>query len=197
LTENWLSEGAYPLWKEKYQQPYNAINLGIGGDEVHHLVWRVQNGALEHLSPRVLVVMIGTNNVGNSGHPEHEIAAGIHLLITELKTRLPSTKILLLGVLPRDEYPNTWKRRYISALNKVLRCCHDGQTVVFADIGAHFLDDAERISPELMYDFLHLTPKGYQVWADYMDSYLKEVFAIASAWFLPVQSARINQWSSQ
>lgn len=176
LTEGWLTHGAI-LWKTHYVDLYRAINLGIGGDEVQHVMWRVQNGALDNLSPKVIVLQIGTNNLGNSGHKARETANGIRLLLDELYIRLPSTKIALLGVFPRDVYPGSPLRQEVSALNNLIKDFHDGRTVFYLDIGKCFLAEDGSISPGIMPDYLHLSPEGYQVWADSMNVKLTELNA--------------------
>eukprot|EP00930_Biecheleria_cincta_P007378 TRINITY_DN108592_c0_g1_i1.p1 TRINITY_DN108592_c0_g1~~TRINITY_DN108592_c0_g1_i1.p1 ORF type:complete len:271 (+),score=47.75 TRINITY_DN108592_c0_g1_i1:74-886(+) len=172
ITEGWLGAGV-SVWKAKYAEPYNAFNLGIGGDEVQHVVWRVQHGALSGLAPKVLVLMIGTNNIGNVGHNASEVADGIGMLLQELQARLPQTKILLLGVLPRDAQPGTRFRKEISLLNSIIQKHHDGTDIFFLDTGAQFLNKDESISKNIMPDFLHLSTDAYGIWAESLDATLK------------------------
>lgn len=168
ITEGWLGNGL-SVWKARYEQ-YNAFNLGIGGDEVQHVLWRVQDGALSGLAPKVLVLMIGTNNIGNVGHKAGEVAMGVGELLHDLHKRLPKTKILLLGVFPRDEQPGTRLRKEISLLNSKLKQ-YPGHT--YLDIGAAFLNDDKSISPSMMPDYLHLSTEAYAVWADSIEDTLK------------------------
>lgn len=84
--QGWGGEGK-ELWEEHYAQPYNALNLGIGGDEVQHVTWRVQHGEVDAIKPECAVILIGTNNIGNVGHTAEPVAAGVRLLLDELRAR--------------------------------------------------------------------------------------------------------------
>eukprot|EP00913_Durusdinium_trenchii_P010683 g10023.t1 len=177
----WLGNG-FELWQDQYLKPYSALNLGIGGDEVQHVLWRVQQGALDNLDPLLLVLMIGTNNIGNSGHKAQQIAEGIQKLLQELtlwpseligKAKLPRTRFLLLGVLPRDQAPGSALRREVLELNRLLASLEDGKMVDFLDLGEHFLTSEGVIAQEIMEDFLHLSPKGYAIWAEKMQNTLR------------------------
>jgi lysophospholipase L1-like esterase len=96
ITHGWEGQKA---WNE-YFGPFKPVNLGIGGDQTGHVLWRITDGQeLEHLNPKAAVIMIGTNNTG--GHTAQQIAGGITAIIEELKRQKPHIKILLLGVFPR------------------------------------------------------------------------------------------------
>jgi len=100
ITHGWEGQ---PAWKEHFGA-FKPVNLGIGGDQTGHVLWRITDGKeLEHLNPKVAVIMIGTNNTG--GHSAEQIAGGIKAIIDELRKQKPEMKILLLGVFPRG--PNT------------------------------------------------------------------------------------------
>ncbi|CAK9022655.1 unnamed protein product [Durusdinium trenchii] len=119
--------------------------------------------------------MIGTNNIGNSGHKAQQIAEGIQKLLQELKAKLPRTRFLLLGVLPRDQAPGSALRREVLELNRLLASLEDGKMVDFLDLGEHFLTSEGVIAQEIMEDFLHLSPKGYAIWAEKMQNTLRRV----------------------
>ena len=155
-----------------YVKPYGAVNLGIGGDEVQHVLWRVQNGAVDFVNPKVVVLLIGTNNIGNSGHDPTQVADGIRKLLQELSARLPQSRILLLGVFPRDEFSTTPFRSAVEKLNVLIRSCGDGERIMFLDISKKFLLPDGKISAEVMPDFLHLSFEAYRIWADAMQPLL-------------------------
>ena len=103
ITHGWEGKGK-SVW-EKFYGKRNAVNLGIGGDRTQHVMWRLDNGNVKGISPKVAVVMIGTNNSGNNS-PE-EIADGLAAITKQLRAKLPETKVLLLCLLytspsPRD-----------------------------------------------------------------------------------------------
>ena len=167
------------MWEKFYGSDHPA-NFGIGGDHVQNVLWRIENGELEHISPKVTVLMIGTNDTAANG--AGEIAAGIEKLVSEIRHRLPNTKILLLAIFPRGPHnANTGtfddgveRMRVIRAVNARIAKLDDGHTVRYLDIGNKFLVDG-RIPDDVMADQLHPTAKGYQIWADAMQPLLEEM----------------------
>lgn len=157
-------EGAAEIW-ERHYAPRKAANLGIGGDQTGHVLWRLDNGEVEGISPRVAVVMIGTNNVPPGDSPE-DIAAGIKAVVEKLREKLPETKVLLLGVFPRGEKPNPMRDRIKDINERISKLDDGGKHVKYLDIGKNFLDEDGTLPKEIMPDFLHLSPKGYRIWAD-------------------------------
>ncbi len=96
------------MWKHFYGSR-RAANFGIGGDRTQHVLWRIQNGELEGISPKVVVLMIGTNNADSS--PPDEIAQGVKAIVEELRRRLPKSRVLLLGVFPREQHHGGLRER--------------------------------------------------------------------------------------
>ncbi|SIN76637.1 Lysophospholipase L1 [Singulisphaera sp. GP187] len=167
ITNGWSGrdkngEGPIEVW-ERHYAPRNAANFGIGGDRTQHVLWRIENGEIDGISPKVAVLMIGTNNAG--ANSSDEIAEGIEAIVKSLRQRLPQTKILLLAVFPRGEKPGPVREK-LAAVNERIAKLDDGQTVKYLDIGPKFLNEDGTISKEIMPDFLHLKRKGYQIWAD-------------------------------
>jgi lysophospholipase L1-like esterase len=162
ITQGWNNN---EVWRRFYG-PRNAENFGIGGDGTQHVLWRIQNGELEGIQPKVTVLMIGTNNVSSS--TPDEIVQGITAIVKELRSRLPKTKILLLGVFPRGEKPASVRER-LKAVNEKIAKLDDGAHVKFLDISQAFLNPDGTISPSVMPDFLHLSSKGYRIWAEAME----------------------------
>ena len=163
ITDGWRG-GGKAVWKENYA-PLNAFNIGIGGDRTQHVIWRLQNGEVEGISPKLAVLMIGTNNLG--GNSNEDIVAGITGCVKELHTRLPKTKVLLLGIFPRAPEANNPARARIKAINAEIAKLDDGgKTVKYLDIGEKFLDKDGTLPKEIMPDALHPNAKGYQIWAD-------------------------------
>ncbi len=134
------------------------------------MLWRLQNGELEGIKPKVIVLMIGTNNARNNSAPE--IVEGITAIIKEFRIRLPDSKVLLLGVFPRDGQPNTPNRVKIKEINSSIAKLDDGRHVKYLDIGEKFLEPDGTMSKEVMPDFLHPNDKGYQIWTDAMQEAL-------------------------
>ena len=94
ITQGWEGQGK-DVW-EKYYSHRKPLNLGIGGDRTQHVLWRLDNGNIEGIQPKVAVVMIGTNNSGNDRNSAGEIVDGIKAIVSKLRRKLPETKVLLL-----------------------------------------------------------------------------------------------------
>ena len=160
ITQNWSET---EVW-QKYFQPLNALNFGIGGDTTQNLLWRLENGATGNLNPERVVLLIGTNNLSFVEETPKEIALGAIAIVKNIKTAFPEAKILLMAVLPREEQPNHPYRIAIEQLNQHLKTAEKLENVTYLDIGRQFLLPNGKISPILMPDFLHPAEKGYQIW---------------------------------
>ena len=159
------------VWN-KYFEARNAVNLGFGWDRTENVIWRLQHGELDGAEPKVAVIMIGTNN-RDMNTPE-DIAIGVRAICTEVHQRTPKTKILLLGVFPRSEKPDGGRKK-TEALNTILATFNGQDGITFLDIGSKFLNPDGTISKEIMGDFLHPTLKGQAIWAEAMESTLKQL----------------------
>ena len=173
ITFYWIQ--AMDIWYKYYGN--NAADYGIPGDQTQHLIWRMQHEEIDGLNPKVVVLKIGTNNLGaNKGHGEN-IAKGITTIVDILRHRLPNTKVLLLGILPRGD--KTTRELHsdddIKTVNSLISKDADGKNVVYLDMRSHFLQDDTHYKAELYTDGTHLTHQGYQVWADTMAPTLKKM----------------------
>jgi beta-glucosidase len=101
ITHGW-EDGGKAIW-EKFYAPRKALNLGFSGDRTEQVIWRLQHGEVDGLSPRLAVIMIGTNNAGHRQEESQDTAAGVKAILDELRTRLPETKCLVLAIFPRSE----------------------------------------------------------------------------------------------
>ncbi len=99
ITDNWAGPGKQ-VW-EKYYGNRKAMNAGIGGDRTQHVLWRLDHGNVDGISPKLAIIMIGTNNSNGNDNTAEEIADGIKAIVKELRDKLPETKILLLSIFPR------------------------------------------------------------------------------------------------
>jgi beta-glucosidase len=168
ITQGWEGNGA-KVWEQHYAKR-NAANLGIGGDRTQHVIWRLDNGNFEGITPKLAVVMIGTNNSG-SNKPA-EIAAGVKAIVEQIRTKSPKTQILLLAIFPRGVDDSDPRRGTNTATNEIIAKLDDGKTVHFLDIGPAFLNDKAELTREIMPDLLHLSPKGYQLWAEAIEPHV-------------------------
>lgn len=179
ITDGWRWEkGGLKVWP-KYYGARHAANFGIGWDRIQNVLWRIENGELEGIKPRVVVLLIGTNNAGNEddGKPRNttpEIVAGVAAIIKELHAKSPDSKVLLLGIFPRGEKSDPI-REQVKEINVQLALLDDGKTVKFLDIGSKFLEPDGTLSRDIMPDLLHPSEKGYQIWAEAMEGPLVEM----------------------
>lgn len=176
ITHGWENEGK-DVWA-KYYAGRNAINLGIGGDRTQHVLWRLDNGNLEGLSPKAAVVMIGTNNSNGEDNTPDQIADGVRAIVKRLRDRVPQTKIILLAIFPRGENYNA-QRGKILQINQVLRRMADEKDIFWADFGYLFVNDEGLIPNDIMPDYLHLTPRGYGMWANAIEERLSSIIGDA------------------
>jgi lysophospholipase L1-like esterase len=163
ITQGWAGSGN-EVWKERFE-PLKSANFGIGGDQMQHVLWRLQDGKeLEGISPKVIVLMIGTNNTARNS--AEQIAEGVTAIVHELTKQAPQGKVLLLGVFPRSPKPSDPVRGKIKGINERIAKLDDGKQVRYLDIGDKFLKSDGTLTKEIMPDYLHLSKQGYQIWAD-------------------------------
>jgi len=178
ITQGW--EKAPHIWEHYYGQ-WQPANFGFSGDQTQHVIWRIENGELDGIRPKVLVLMLGTNNA--AAYTGEQIAAADRKIVTMIRTRLPETKILLLAIFPRgprktrDGSAEPWEQRMavIRAANADLAQLDDGKMIRFLDINAAFLGNDGTIPATIMPDQLHPNAAGYQLWADAMQPLLTEM----------------------
>lgn len=174
ITERWNK--ASETWNE-YFGKYQPANFGISGDKTEGVLWRIAHGELDGIHPKVVVLMIGTNNTTYYSAPE--ITSGVKAVVQQIQVKLPKTKILLLGIFPRG--PRTSKgttddgvarMEKIRVINPELAKLEDGSTIRYLDISDKFLNAEGKIPSGLMPDQLHPSPEGYKVWAEAMQPLL-------------------------
>lgn len=178
ITQGWEGAGK-EVWQKYYGQR-RALNLGIGGDRTQHVLWRLDNGHLEGIHPKAVVLMIGTNNSGDDRNTAEEMVAGVRAVVDKLRQMRPQARILLLGIFPRGAEFNA-QRGKIAQVNQVLAQLDDGRAVTYLDIASRFLEPDGRISKEVMPDFLHLTARGYERWAEAIEPALARLLAESGA----------------
>lgn len=178
ITAGW-STRAKDLFEAEYGK-YRAANFGIGGDKTQNVLWRIDQGTLDGISPKVVVLMIGTNNTGANTADEITVAVG--RVVERVKEKLPGTKVLLMGMLPRgprnnpNGQPDTHEKKQaiITEVNARIAKLDDGKTVRFLDVGGKFVVDG-KIPETVMPDQLHPNREGYTIWAEAMRPLLEEM----------------------
>jgi lysophospholipase L1-like esterase len=147
ITQQWEDDGPEPWrnfapeWRRFYGDR-NAVNLGFKGDTTASLLWRIRNGEVDGIAPKVAVILIGANNLGRLHWSAEDTVLGIDTIITDLRRRLPNTRILLLGVLPSER--SDWTTQTTWAINRALdaKYAHDS-IVAFLDVGFVFMNGGQ------------------------------------------------------
>ncbi len=177
IVNHWLNAPA--IW-DKYYGKYQPANFGIPGDMTQNVIWRLEHGEFDGIHPRVVVFMLGTNNT--SGNTVAEIFAADKKIVDGIRAKIPETKVLLLGILPRESRPRggipalSPLMRVIDAVNAQLATLDDGHNVRYLDLAPKFIGPDGQISAALMADGVHPTVAGFQVWADAMQPLLDEMY---------------------
>lgn len=170
LTKGWSGAGK-EVWEQNYA-PLKALNIGIGGDTTRQTLWRLDHKAMDGIQPRVVVLMIGVNNIFTNTGSDEEIAKGIEATVKKIQELSPSSKILLLGVLPVGNEAQSARIRNINAMAAKLA----GPGVTFLDMGAQFSDANGKVDTALYtQDLVHLAAPGYARWSETMRPALEEV----------------------
>jgi beta-glucosidase len=187
ITDGWQNggvRGGKEVW-EKYYGNRKAMNAGIGGDRTQHVLWRLENGNIDGIHPKLAVIMIGTNNSNKNDNTAEEIAEGIKAIVAKVREKLPDTKILLLGIFPRGELPKITpemsdedrakaekkreatlaQREKNAKASQLASQVADDKMVFYMDIGDKFLEPDGTLSKDIMPDYLHPNAKGYEIWA--------------------------------
>lgn len=171
ITEGWMLSGR-EVW-DKQIEPLKPANFGIGGDTTQGVLWRMRNGELDGFKAKVIVLMLGTNNIYTA--PNAEIAEGDRLILEEFKKRQPQAKILVFGVFPRSANAADDYRKHVREINTILATFADNKQVFYMDIGDKFLEADGTLPRSIMPDMLHPNARGYQIWADAMLPKLQEL----------------------
>jgi lysophospholipase L1-like esterase len=160
------------VWNREIAPLGSVVDFGISGDRTQFVLWRVRNGELDGTNARVVVLMIGTNNLATAT-PEN-VARGVAAIVDTARAKLPNAVIVLNALLPRGE-PNDPLRAKLADVNARIAALADGTHVRWLDAGPGFVDASGAIAPELMPDKLHPSPAGYDVWAAALRPVLAEV----------------------
>ncbi|NQY37220.1 MAG: transporter substrate-binding domain-containing protein [Alteromonadaceae bacterium] len=173
ITHAWDNKGK-DVWNEYYSNR-NALNIGFSADRTEHVLWRLNNGAVDGIDPKLLVLMIGTNNTGHRQDKPENTALGIKEILDTIEHKLPNTKVLLLAVFPRGSSLNDPLRKINDDINNIIKNFHDGKQIHYLNINHLFLDDNGILSKSVMKDLLHPNKDQYTVWAKAIEPKIKEL----------------------
>ncbi len=172
----WLNENTcgMNIWRDYYVKR-NAVNAGIMADQTQHVLWRLQNGNLKNIQPKLAVIMIGTNNVGMQETPQ-QTSEGIRAIIEYIHEKCPNTKILLLGIFPRGKTIADKGRAQNEKVNAIIANFPQLYPfLTYQDIGKLFLKVDGSVDETLLPDYLHPNAKGYKIWADAIEPNIEKL----------------------
>lgn len=174
ITDLWQQQGR-EVWRKQIAS-LTALNFGIGGDRIEHLHWRILNGELDHVLPQVIVLLIGTNNLRHNSAIEIEL--GYSSLLEEIRRRSPASRLILINLFPRVDpgsevfsFKIPLVNSSIERLATTLR--NSGVKVSHLSLDHEFLAADGTLPKEIAFDGLHLTEKGYKIWANALIPLLK------------------------
>jgi len=176
ITHGWENAGK-EIWA-MYYAPRNAVNMGISGDRIQHVLWRLDHSNFENVSPELAVILIGVNNSGDN--TAEEIADGTIAICQRLRATLPKMKILLLAIFPTKSESRNQKHATASLLASRIA---DGKMIHYLDINPKFLTDKQELTRELMPDGVHPNKNGYRIWAEAIESKVAELIGDAIIYF--------------
>lgn len=147
------------LWKKLFE-PLHCLNFGIGGDQTQNILWRIQNGEMDCIEPKVVVLLAGTNNYD---HTAEQVAEGLMEIVSAVQHKQPKTQIVVMGIPPRGENPNPLREK-VAKINSIVsdQLSSIPNATFLATDPSLFVDKNDKISHTDMYDYLHLTTEGYQ-----------------------------------
>ena len=160
--------------RAKYLDKYNTINMGFSGDRTENVIWRLQNGELANINPKVALLLIGTNNTDGNNFPTinypDELEEAIWKICKIIEEKLPNTEILLLGIFPFGRNIPNFRNTLILKTNKLISGFPSrDKHIHYMDIRNIFLDKDGKIIKEIMPDYLHPNAKGHMLMFDKLD----------------------------
>lgn len=179
ITRRWGSTD--PQWAENFANwkknfhGWNAGNFGWGADSTQNILWRIRNGELDGVNPKVIVILAGTNNIGSRPGPASKVPdtiAGLRAILDTCREKAPNAKIILMGITPRND--NIAVMPEINAVNQGLAAMADQKHVYYLDINHHLASPDGKLFDGMTIDNLHLSTKAYQIWADALKPLLTE-----------------------
>ncbi|XP_027194417.2 platelet-activating factor acetylhydrolase IB subunit alpha2-like [Dermatophagoides pteronyssinus] len=163
IVENWLNNGK-KIWQQYYEK-HQSYNYGIGGDLTQHVLWRIDNGELDGLQPKLLVLLVGTNNVANHDKPA-DVGKAMQIILKKLLTKLSNVKILLMSIFPRGGQKDD---QQVDEINEIIKKNSDNSKVFYLDVTKKFRTNVGQLIEKLyMPDKLHLSEEGYKMWQKIM-----------------------------
>ena len=171
-------------WKQNFFG-WNAADFGWGADSTQNILWRLVNGELDGVQPKIIVLLAGTNNVGNTfpaAGPDAKVAdvsRGLAAIVNVMRQKAPDATIVVTGIFPRND--NIAVMPIINGINENLARLADGRKIRYLNINDKLADGNGRLFEGIANDGLHPTLKGYQIWADALKPIFREILGPPSS----------------
>jgi lysophospholipase L1-like esterase len=182
ITRRWGATD-YPQFLANWRANFtgwNAADFGWGADRIEHILWRLENGELDGVNPKVIVILAGTNNVGKVPGGDAKVAditRGLRALVDLCRSKAPSATIVLTGIFPRNDDTTTAREinAEIARINENLARMADGKSIRYVNVNDKLADATGTLRAGMMVDGLHPTLQGYQIWADVLKPILNDI----------------------
>ncbi|WP_460515093.1 GDSL-type esterase/lipase family protein [Cyclobacterium sediminis] len=162
-------------WEATFQNR-RVLNLGFGWDRTQNVLWRLNNGELDGLSPKLVIIHIGTNNTSETENARKntasEILEGIAAIYYSVRFKTPNAKIVLMEIMPREEMPNNSRRLLINETNQLLKQFAKDNGITLLDISSKMLNSDGILTKAFTLDFCHPNEAGYQIWGEALQPYI-------------------------
>lgn len=173
IVHAWELEGK-AAWQSHFGH-LSTLNLGYAGDRTEHALWRLQNGELDNVNAKFVVLLIGTNNAGHRHDKPEEIASGIKFLIRLIREKIPNCKIVLTAIFPRSRNKHKRMRKIVDITNNIIQTFADDNSVIWFNINANFLDADGVLHEKVMPDLLHPNALQYEIWGEILEKALRSL----------------------
>ena len=191
ITRRWgaTDESSVELlanWRANFSG-WNAADFGWGGDKTQHMLWRLKNGEMDGVKPKIVVLMAGTNNIGRQSPLDAadaearaaDVVRGVRALVGEIRQRAPQAMLVITGITPRND--NIDVMPIINRANRDIARLADGKTIRYININEGMVDAENNLRPGMSNDGLHFTPRSYQLWADALKPIFTEILGPPAA----------------
>lgn len=176
----------YASWRRNFYG-WNAADFGWGSDTTWNILWRIRNGELEGVNPRIIVLLAGTNDLRDLPHPgqtsdeaAQSVTAGVGAIVRACQAQAPRATLVLTGLAPRGDRPEL--RPIIERINAGVAALADGRAIRFVDLYARLTDSSGAPLPGMLAsDGLHFSVSAYQAWADALRPILREILGARRA----------------
>ena len=182
ITRRWGATD-YPQFLTNWTQNFfgwNAGDFGWGADLTQNILWRLENGELDGVNPKIIVILAGINNVGeNPGNDAkvEDVTRGLQAIVRVCQEKAPNATIILTGLFPRNSARGN-PLGVIPTINKIndnLAKMADGKKIRYLNLNDKLADKDGRLLPGMTVDQLHPTAKGYQAWVDGLKPIFTEI----------------------